>query len=130
MPKELWLMEDHVNIVAALYIGFGALGILAAAIIFLAVVGGGFLSGDMDAIAITTSVGSAIALVISLFSIPGIFGGVGLIKRRSWARILVIVLGVLNLPLIPIGTILGAYTIWVLMKEDTARLFGSRTVPR
>lgn len=123
-------MEDHVNIVAALYIGFGALGILAAAIIFLAVVGGGFLSGDMDAIAITTSVGSAIALVISLFSIPGIFGGVGLIKRRSWARILVIVLGVLNLPLIPIGTILGAYTIWVLMKEDTARLFGSRTVPR
>lgn len=32
-----------------------------------------------------------------LISIPGIVAGIGLLKYKSWARILAIILGVLNL---------------------------------
>ena len=46
-------MEKHVTVLGVLYIAFGALGILAAIIVFAAIVGGGILSKDSEAMAIT-----------------------------------------------------------------------------
>ena len=117
-------MKQHVTVVGALHIGFGALGMLIALIVFLAVVGGGLLSGDEDAIAITSVVGTVIAFFFALLSIPGIIGGIGMLKYQPWARILVMILAVFNLVNIPIGTAVGVYTIWVLMQEETEQLFG------
>jgi ABC-type spermidine/putrescine transport system permease subunit II len=45
----------------------------------------------------------------------GIFAGWGLYERRSWARILAIVLAFLSLLHPPFGTAIGAYTLWVLL---------------
>ena len=116
-------MEEHVRILGILYIALSVLGLFAAFIVFAAVAGGGWISGDETAIAVTTIVGSIIAGVIVLFSIPGIIGGMGLLKRQAWSRILVMVLGVLNLLNIPFGTALGIYTIWVLSNKETEVLF-------
>jgi len=120
-------MDEHVTILGALYIAFNALMLFAAIIVFVVIVGGGLLSGDADAIAITSGVGSAIAFLLVILSAPGIIGGIGLLKRRYWARILILVLGFLNLVSIPLGALLGIYTIWVLMKEETAQLFVSES---
>jgi hypothetical protein len=116
-------MDDHITILGALYIAFDVLGIFAAIIVFTVIAGGGLLSGDPDAIAITSIVGSSIAFFLIVISIPGIIGGIGLLKRKNWARILVLILGFLNLINIPLGTVLGIYTFWVLMKEETAAIF-------
>jgi hypothetical protein len=116
-------MEKHVTVLGALYIAFGALQILIAIIVFTMVVGGGILSCDEDAIAITSAVGSMVASFLILLAAPGIIGGIGLLKWRPWARILVLILGCLNLLSIPFGTALGIYTIWVLMQDETANLF-------
>ncbi|MGD8273129.1 MAG: hypothetical protein PVF86_17360 [Desulfobacterales bacterium] len=116
-------MEKHVTVLGILYIAFSALGLLLAIIIFTAVVGGGIISGDSEAIAITSIVGPAVALFFVLLSTPGLIGGIYLLKHRPWARILVLVLGFLNLIEIPIGTALGIYTIWVLFKDETVDLF-------
>ena len=118
-------MEKHVTVLGVLYIAFSALGILAAIIVFTAVVGGGLISGDSEAMAITAIVGPIIALFLILVSVPGIIGGIGLLKRRNWARVLALVLGFLNLLNIPFGTALGVYTIWVLLKDETVRLFNT-----
>ncbi|MDH3829099.1 MAG: hypothetical protein OET21_16865 [Desulfobacterales bacterium] len=116
-------MEKHVTVLGILYIAFSALGLLLAIIIFTAVVGGGIISGDSEAMAITGIVGPAIALFFVLLSAPGLIGGIYLLKHRPWARILVLVLGFINLIEIPIGTALGIYTIWVLFKNETVDLF-------
>jgi hypothetical protein len=116
-------MEKHVTFVGALRIGLGALGLLAAMIVFAAVVGGGLISGDREAIRITAIVGPVVALFLVLLSVPGIIGGIGLLKWKSWARFLVLILAVLDLFNIPIGTALGIYTIWVLMRDETVQLF-------
>lgn len=116
-------MDDHITILAALYIAFSALGIIAAIIVFTVIAGGGMLSGDPEAIAITATVASAVSFLIFILSVPGLIGGIGLLKRRQWARILVIILGFLNLINIPIGTVLGIYTLWVLMKDGAAAAF-------
>ncbi|MEJ2284220.1 MAG: hypothetical protein P8X85_11560 [Desulfobacterales bacterium] len=116
-------MEQHVTVLGILYIAFSALMLLLAIIIFAAVVGGGIISGDSEAIAITAIVGPAVSILFILLAAPGLIGGIYLLKRRPWARILVLVLGFLNLIHIPIGTALGIYTIWVLLKTETAYLF-------
>ncbi|MGD9056242.1 MAG: hypothetical protein PVF38_08885 [Desulfobacterales bacterium] len=118
-------MEKHVTVLGILYIAFSALGLLLAIIIFTTVVGGGIISGDSEAIAITSIVGPAVALFFVLLSAPGLIGGIYLLKHRPWARILVLVLGFINLIEIPIGTALGIYTIWVLFKDETVDLFTS-----
>ncbi len=45
----------------------------------------------------------------------GLIAGWGLYERRSWARILAIVLAFLSLFHPPFGTAIGIYTLWVLM---------------
>jgi hypothetical protein len=120
-------MQQHVTILGALYIAFSVYGVLAAVIIFLVLTGGGLISGDSQAIAITSFIGAAISFFLIIISVPGIIGGIGLLKRKEWARILVLVLGCINLINIPFGTILGIYTIWMLTKPEMAQLFQQGT---
>jgi len=116
-------METHVKIVAWLYIGLGILGILAALIAFAAIVGGGLISGDETAIRITTIVAIFVGLFVVLVSVPGIVAGIGLLSFKSWARVLAIILAVLNLPGFPIGTFLGIYSLWALLDSESSQLF-------
>jgi phage shock protein PspC (stress-responsive transcriptional regulator) len=116
-------MGEHVKILGILYIAFSALGLIAAFLVFVAITGGGLISGDNTAITVTSIVGTAVAGIFVLVSAPGLIGGMGLLKKQSWARILVLVLGIINLINIPFGTALGIYTIWVLTNKETEALF-------
>ena len=116
-------MKDHVKLVAVLRIASSALGLLAALIVFVAVVGGGLISGDAEAIRITSLVGTVVAGFVGLLSLPGLLAGVGLLRHWAWARWLTVALAVLDLGAVPIGTIFGIYAIWVLLQEETAKLF-------
>jgi hypothetical protein len=49
--------------------------------------------------------------------------GRGLAARRPWARMLALVLALFNVLLLPLGTALSAYTLWVLLQDDTRRQF-------
>jgi len=52
-------------------------------------------------------------------AIAGAIAGWGLLERRPWARMLAIVLGALAILDFPIGTALGAYTLWVLAPSSS-----------
>ncbi len=116
-------MQTHVKILGWLYIVLGVLGILAAGIVVLVVAGGGLISGDRTAITVTTIVSLVIGGFLVLVSAPGIIAGIGLLSYQPWARILTLVLGILNLPGFPTGTALGVYTLYVLLDEETSHLF-------
>ena len=116
-------MEKHVTFVAALNIGFGFLGVIFAIIVFVAIVGGGIISQDTEAIKITSLVGTIIGGVMFLLSLPGLIGGFGLLKRKPWARILILIVSCLDLLFIPIGTAIGIYGLWVLLQDETTKLF-------
>jgi len=49
--------------------------------------------------------------------------GWGLLKQQEWARIGALVLGGLRLLNIPVGTVIGALTIWYLLREDVRQEF-------
>jgi hypothetical protein len=116
-------MKDHIRIFALISIVFGILGLLAAAIVFVAVAGGGLISGDPTAITVTSIVAVAVSGIISIFAFPQIIAGWGILKFKSWSRILGIIIAILNLVNIPIGTAYGIYGLWVLMNEETEKIF-------
>ena len=120
-------MKNHITVLAALRIGWSAMGIIAAIIVFVAVVGGGLISGDETAIAITSLVGSIIATIILVLSLPGLVAGIGLLRLRPWSRFLTLILAVFDLMAVPIGTAFGLYAIWVLVQEETIALFEGDT---
>jgi hypothetical protein len=67
------------------------------------------------------SILAAIGLSLCAISAVGLLAGWGLLTWKSWARILAIVLGVLNLINFPFGTALGIYTLWVLLPAESER---------
>jgi hypothetical protein len=122
-------MEKHLTLVGALQIGYSALGVLAAMATFLLIVGGGLLaglfSGEEDiVIPITFFVGTAVSMWLLIVSVPGIIGGIGVLRHQLWARYLILVLSVVELFSMPIGTAVGVYSIWVLVQDQSAKLFG------
>ena len=116
-------MEKHVTLVAIIYIVFGAIGILIGLFLLVVIIFGGLISGDPEAMTITGIVGTTLCGFFLLLSVPKVIGGIGLLKRRGWAKILVLIISILDLANIPIGTAIGIYTIWVLLNEKTAQLF-------
>lgn len=116
-------MEKHITFVAILNIAFGFLGIFIAAFLLIALVGAGIISGDTQALTITSLVGIGIAFFFLIKSIPEIIGGFGLLKHKPWARYLILIIAVIDLIQIPIGTIIGIYELWVLLNEKTIELF-------
>ena len=116
-------MQKHVTILAWLHIVSSVIGVMVAMLLFAAIFGGGLISGDSEAIAITAIVATSLAFILCLFSVPGIIGGIALLYMKPWARILVLILGFLELLNFPFGTALGIYTIWILMKDETIKLF-------
>ncbi len=116
-------MEKHVTLVAVINIAFGFLGIFIGAVLLILLVGAGIISQDPEAFKITTIVGVSLGCFLIVISIPEIIGGFGLLKRKPWARVLILVIAVIDLMFIPIGTLIGIYELWVLLQEDTAKLF-------
>ncbi|HSF17314.1 MAG TPA: hypothetical protein VLK65_17335 [Vicinamibacteria bacterium] len=122
-------MRQHVTIVGALYTAFGVIGVfcaLAALLFFGGLAGILRMVGEPDATKaapILVALAVFLFFAISVFSIPGIVVGIGLLKFQKWARVGAILLSALNLLNFPFGTALGAYGLWVLLNEQTESLF-------
>ena len=54
----------------------------------------------------------------------GMSAAYGLYKRRPWGRVLAIIDSGISLISFPIGTIMGAYGLWVLLPADAAEYLG------
>ena len=116
-------IEDHLKIVAYIRIGVGGLFLLGAIFLFLICTIPGIAIGDHETLAILVASGTVLALLPLVLAVWGFAGGIGLLKRRRWARIIVLISGALDLFAFPVGTAIGIYTIWVLMQKETIRLF-------
>ncbi|MFQ6108704.1 MAG: hypothetical protein ACE5L7_04025 [Candidatus Aminicenantales bacterium] len=117
-------MERHVDVIGALWIAMGAIGVIFGLGTFGVLFGVSFIP-DMghEAPIILRVVGLSVGLFIVVLSAPEIIAGIGLLKRLEWARILALVVAFFNLLNIPLGTALGVYSLVILLKEETALLF-------
>ncbi len=116
-------METNIKVLGWLYIVMGALGILTALLLLVILLGTGVIANDRDAMLILSIVGISLGVLFSIISLPNIIAGAGLLKFRSWARVLALILGFFNLFAFPLGTVLGIYAFVSLLNNDAAVLF-------
>ncbi len=116
-------MEQHVKIVGVLNIAMGILALLVMGVGGLLVAVSGAVAAGPEARALPGFIGSAMGILGLLFSLPAIIGGWFLMQHKEWARILILVLSALNLLSVPLGTALGIYGFWVLLKPEASSLF-------
>ncbi len=123
-------MKD-VKLLGVLNIVWGLMGVtgglIGAMFVFLPVVLArsghirGLGAGEVETItALLALVGGIIAVIALLVSLPSIIGGIGLLKKQEWARILILVLSFIHLLEFPLGTALGIYGIYVLWDQQPA----------
>lgn len=129
-------MQTHVKVLAVLMIVLSAFGLLAAlglgAMFGIAGMATA-VSGDPDAaiaVPIIGITGTVLTIFLLILALPGLIAGWGLLSFKPWARILGIVLCVVNLLFFPYGTAVGIYGLWVLFNKDTERLFSNPVVPQ
>jgi len=117
-------MKKHVTVVGALQIGLGTLGLIGVLGIFFA------FSIAMNAVGneeipsfVLGILRIGLSILVGGISILSIIGGIGVLSLKPWARILAMVISVIGCLWIPIGTLAGVYSIWVLMQDETVKLF-------
>ena len=64
-----------------------------------------------------------VSVLLFATGVAGLAGAIGVVKRRSWARYLLLCLGAVWLIKVPVGTALGAYTFYVLTREGIVSQF-------
>ncbi len=117
-------MKKHVTVVGAIQIGFATLGLIGAVAVFFALnFAKGFVENDETGAMVLRFLSISLPLLIGVMSTLGLVGGIGLLGFKPWARYLVIVVSALGCLNIPIGTLKGVYALWVLLQDETVKLF-------
>jgi hypothetical protein len=126
-------MSSHVDLVAVLFILWGlltalvglstlALGIGAVALIASGASQGGGLAAGIVATAFVT-----LAIIAILWGAAHVVVGVPLRRHRHWSRLPALVLGSMDLVLLPYGTAVGCYALWALLSERGKKLFDAQS---
>jgi hypothetical protein len=97
-----------------------ALGVGAVALIMSASRGGG---GGQVAAGMTAAVFTTLAVIAIVWGMAHVLVGVPIRRHRAWARFMALMLGSVDLLLLPYGTALGAYALWILLSERGRAMF-------
>jgi hypothetical protein len=126
-------MRTHIQIVGIVHLVYNLLAVLAALTFIgiwvaatLGIGAGAAASGEVSgggAAALVAGLG-VLGVVIGCASLvpalPGFLGGIGLLRKHSWARfVLIIVSAVHVLTFLPTGIVIGGYSLWVLLNPET-----------
>ncbi|HOG45550.1 MAG TPA: hypothetical protein PLJ35_10765 [Anaerolineae bacterium] len=122
-------LQVHVPVVGWLLIVSHALYALIGGLVCTLMLTIAIAVQDAEASPIVAFVGIAVAGLFVVLGIPGLVAGLGVLARKNWGRILAIVVAVLNVLNFPVGTLLGAYALWVLLQEAASDYFAPAKAP-
>ena len=123
-------MARHVDFLGVLYLIWGGLtGLLGLSMLALAA-GAAMIvvsaapadEGTRAAAGVTAATFGLVAFVALVWGGANMFSGRALRRRRQWSRGATLTLGIVNLLVLPFGTALGVYTLWVLLHEEAKNI--------
>lgn len=129
-------MNRHVSLLAILIGLWGALAILVGLSMLILSAGALALLNGPEGATVEFAAGITAGALLLTGSFSLLWGGAHvwaamlLRRRRSFGRVLTLALAVPNLVVLPFGTALGAYGLWVLLTNDGRRLFEPSVEPK
>jgi hypothetical protein len=123
-------MKDHIKVLGILWVVFGAFWLCLSVFALLVFLGVAMIP-DVETVTpnLLRVIGIGVSVFLGILGLPEIVGGLGLLARREWARILVLVMAFLALLNVPFGTALGIHTMVVLFNPEAIRLFEGPAAP-
>jgi hypothetical protein len=126
-------MRTHVDFLGVLFVIWGCLTALVglstlalgASAIALLASASRVSAGGQVAAGVMAALFAALAVIGIVWGAAHVAVGVPLRRLRHWTRLLALLLGSVDLLLLPYGTALGIYTLWVLLSEDAKSLFAA-----
>jgi hypothetical protein len=118
----------HVNLLGILQVVWGWIGLLLG-VSMLLLAGGALIIGltahgrEIPA-GVTAAAFALCAAALLAFGVGNAWAGRAIKRRLPAGRIAVLVLAVPNLFVLPFGTALGIYAMWVLLHDDARTMFG------
>ncbi len=118
--------KSHVELLGWINIVSGALTALSGALVGLALI---FLAPvpERQAAVILLLVAVVAGGLLGVMAICQVIVGLGLLKHKSWSRLLALVVAVFALFSFPIGTAIAIYAFWVLTKPEASQLLANGT---
>lgn len=122
-------MERHVRLLRILAGLWGALAMLVGVAMLLLAAGAlvefrESLDTSLEfAAGLTTAVFAAIGAFLLLWGGAHVWAAALLGRRRPFGRVLSLALALVNLLVLPFGTALGVYALWILLTNEGRRLF-------
>jgi hypothetical protein len=116
-------VQAHVHLLGLLWLAISAFNAVVGVVLYILANTLFAHLHEMGAPEAPTSFLRPLLSVIGIFILAkGAFGfiaGWGLLQREAWARVLALVLGFISLFIIPFGTAIGVYTMWVLLPSGS-----------
>lgn len=120
-------LHMHVQILGWLRIVGAALTATIGVILLVFLAGIGVFSsaasGEAAPFWVLTMVALFVGGLMVVLALPALLAGIGLLRRKEWGRILALIVGVFDLFNFPLGTLLAAYTFYVLLQNSAAAYF-------
>lgn len=116
-------MNLKIKILGWIHTLLGGIGLTAG----LAICVGLWFSSDDNSVEALLYVAPFFSIIAVFLLLPGLIGGIGLLRLQPWARILIIILSSLELLNFPLGTVLGGFGLWVLLDREVKAAFAGST---
>ena len=124
-------MQNHLQLVAIVWFALSAFNAIGGIVLYI--VANTLLAprGNAGAPSFLRPLLTVLAIIVLGGAALGFSAGWGLLHREPWARSLSLVLAFLVLFInIPVGTLVGAYTLWVLLPGESQQEYESLVGPR
>jgi hypothetical protein len=124
--------EDHNRTIGILHLVYGAMhlfGMFFVVLFFVPMmflVGSSGRPGEAGGEAFMTMIFLIVGVFSLLLSIPSFVAGIGMLKRKSWAKVWAMIAGGLAGMSFPMGTALCVYTFWFLFSGGGKEFYEGR----
>ncbi len=105
--------KTHQKILGSVMIAYSAMNIFGAISLLAALNFINIFVNEADIAGFVNLVSHIVGFALLVVSVPALIGGIGLLTEKEWSKSLVMVCGVIYLVFIPVGTIIGIYSIWL-----------------
>jgi len=122
-------LKSHVDFLGTLFVVWGLLTVVIGVSTLALGVGAASLmttaspSGSQVAAGITAAAFTTLAFLAIIWGFAHVVVGVPLRKHTPWSRLIALMLGSVDLLLLPYGTALGVYALYVLLNERGKMMF-------
>ena len=117
-------MNKKIKALALIHVALGGGGMAACMAAYLCWIR---LASDAHSLRTAHTLGQMMFMLSMFILLPSFICGIGLLLDKSWGRIVAIGWSMLLLLVIPIGTLLGGYGLWALLRSDALPKYPSRS---